>query len=438
MGTRHRLLATRGTSLSLLIGLGIAAGGCATPSSPVADAPSEAAKPTPPASAANDAAKAPDAGRAAGPADEVGSNVVIDSVNDHVARTERILAQRRDAQQMADDIKEQRAARDGGAVPPNPAIGDYDPAEIERLAAEIRRQRDASAAAAQPPTPATVAKAGAQAPALANGGEDVVAPPASWDAAHADAVGTLATPPTRVEIAAGPALSGVDPMLAVNERFAGRVAKDPKSVDAQLELQLLRFLRNQPVPEATDIAPLPAEDRELVSAVTDALSNFRSVVRDESNPMSADKARPFLDMADRIRSRADLSVASMSLCERVLAYGNYDPISPPRFAAGQPNWAVFYCEVDGFMSQLDEKQLWGTKLSLALRLYREDGLELWTPAPETVVDASRRRRRDFFIAKKIQLPLTLTPGRYLLKASVRDLQANRVAESTLQLDIVAK
>ena len=51
------------------------------------------------------------------------------------------------------------------------------------------------------------------------------------------------------------------------------------------------------------------------------------------------------------------------------AFGNYEPITPLKFQQGQPISAAFYCEVDGFQSQMNEKQLWETKLSLELRLF---------------------------------------------------------------------
>ena len=397
MDARTCRLALAIPSFSLLIGLA----GCAMPTSPKAEAP------TPPAAKAAVAADAP---ASQPPADEGGSRVVIDSVNDNVARVDRILAQRAQGRQMADDLAEQRAAR--GEADPRAKAGEPkdEAAEIDRLAAELRNPKAKPAVAANAPTDAQ----------------------ASIDS------------PAKVELQRTPpapnvdANNGVDPMLAVNQRYAGRVTRDPKSVDAQLEYQLVRFLQNQSVPDGNDLASLPSDDRELVSAVTDALTNFRSVVRGGPNAMAAEKARPFIEMADRIRSRSDLTVSGLSLCKKVTAYGVYEPIEPLRFPVGAGNRAVVYCEVDGFLSQLNDKSLWGTELWLGLRLFSESNLELWTPQLDKVSDISRKRRRDFFIAKPIQLPATLIPGRYYLKATVEDRQAHRVAESTIQIDIFAQ
>jgi hypothetical protein len=55
-----------------------------------------------------------------------------------------------------------------------------------------------------------------------------------------------------------------------------------------------------------------------------------------------------------------------------------------------------------------------------------------------LTDFSHRRRHDFFVAKPIILPRSLTIGRYLLKVTVEDQQARRIAENTVPIEIVAQ
>jgi hypothetical protein len=120
-----------------------------------------------------------------------------------------------------------------------------------------------------------------------------------------------------------------------------------------------------------------------------------------------------------------------------------------RFIAGKEHQAIIYCEVENFASTpstptSDKKQTehetksWETKLSQEAVLYTESGMPVWVDKAGTVVDHSRNRRRDFFIVKKIKLPPALTIGRYLLKVTVEDQQAKRVAEQTMQIEIVAQ
>src|SRR5205085_1868854 len=61
------------------------------------------------------------------------------------------------------------------------------------------------------------------------------------------------------------------------ERLLVKRVKDyPRDVASQLDYQLLLYLRDQPIPQMAAIAGLPAEDREVVAALCDAVSNFRS------------------------------------------------------------------------------------------------------------------------------------------------------------------
>jgi hypothetical protein len=378
--------------------------------------------------------------------------VVVDTVGDTVDRFDQIIRQREQANRAAADIRETKAAQEtpveAAAVgEPKVAAPDADASNIEKLAAALRARRpidpipDAEAA---PPVTANAASNGA----IGVSDGPSVSQRSSTNAAgeRIAASGSL-TSGTGVEIqrdgtdAGSPDVrrtSSVDPMLAIQQKYVSRVAEDPRDLSAQLELQMLRFLKDEPVPAMNDLVALPAEDRELLAAVCDALSNFRSVVKAEPNPLNSEKARPFVEMAERIRTRADLTLSGLTLCTKVTDFGVYDKIEPLAFDAGEPKRFVVYCEVDGFLSQLNPDQAWETKLSLELRLYDAHGLQVWQVPAEETKDSSNRRRRDFFLVKLIQLPTTLPGGQYMMKASVRDLQANRIAQQTIQFKINPK
>ncbi len=378
---------------------------------------------------------------------------------EHARYIERILAER----QLARDASPQKSSDHSESQEANPGIaGEVDPHRAAKASAQAPRLPKARLSD-QAHTPTGSAP-------LANAGENALpanppTPGEPGDAATAGDFGdasprsqpliasldvptrkrlTLAPDPaapdariTDISADVGPR-PGIDPFVAIQRVHEQRVSQDPRDVLNQLDLQIVRYLREQPVPSMPELTALPVEDREIIAAVLDGLSNYRSAVRSQPNPLSSHKARPFMEMADRIRARADLTVNSATLCTAVAGFGNYEPIEPARFPAGAGSWAVFYCEVDGFLPQLNDKQQWETKLSLELRLYTESGMEVWSAKREEVVDRSRKRRRDFFINKKMQVPDKLAPGRYFLKASVRDLNANRVSESTIPLDVVAR
>jgi hypothetical protein len=222
-------------------------------------------------------------------------------------------------------------------------------------------------------------------------------------------------------------------------QLAQRARDYPSDLSAQVDDQLLRLLRDETVADMSSIAGLIPEDRELLSAVMDSLTNFRSQLRADNNMLFSKKIRPLLEMADRLRSQAELSVPTVALCTGVKAFGVYDPIDPARFIAGREQRVVVYCEVENFLSQPNEKNLYETRLTQDIVLYEESsGLPVWTDKKSTYVDQARRRRHDFFMGKIITLPANLTINRYLLKVTVEDQQARHIAENTVPIEIVAQ
>ena len=224
---------------------------------------------------------------------------------------------------------------------------------------------------------------------------------------------------------------------ALEQQLAQHVREYPHDVWAQFDYQVLQFIHDQPVPQVQPLTPMPIEDRELISAVMDGLSNFRNTLRSDNNLLLSRKVRPLIDMADRLRAQADLTIPTLTLCTKVDGFGVYVPIEPARFQTGREQPAIIYCEVENFASQVDEHKSWETKLTQEAVLYTETGLPVWQDKTKSIVDHSRNRRHDFFITKVIKFPATLTPGHYLLKVTVVDQNANRVAEATMPVQMAA-
>ena len=222
------------------------------------------------------------------------------------------------------------------------------------------------------------------------------------------------------------------------QQLAAKIRDNPKDLPSQLDYQLLQFVRGERVPHMASIASMSAEDREILTAVLDALSNFRSGTKLDQNQMLSRKIRPLVEMSDRLRAQADLSLPTAALCTRVDGFGVYEPITPARFAGAKDHPFIIYCEVENFASQVNDKKVWETKLSHEAVLYTETGLNVWSEKSDSIVDHSRNRRHDFFIVKKTKLPANLPIGRYVLKLSVTDQQSNRVAETTVPVQIVAQ
>lgn len=246
-------------------------------------------------------------------------------------------------------------------------------------------------------------------------------------------------PPTAKVIAQNPQPPAAPSSDVLEKKLLSRVKEYPRDIAGHLEYQLFEFLKDQPTPDLATLSALPQEDRELVAAVMDGLSNFRNQLRADNNMLLSKKIRPMVDLSMRLQTQAELSVPTLVLCTKVDGFGRYEPIDPPRFIAAQSTQVIVYCEVANFTSRITgEKNLWQTNLSQDIVLYHESGQPVWTDQNSTVQDTSRVRRHDFFVRKLITLPASLQIGRYMLKVTITDQQNNHVAEATLPVQIVAQ
>jgi len=223
-------------------------------------------------------------------------------------------------------------------------------------------------------------------------------------------------------------------------RIAQRAKDYPQDVAAQLDNQLMEFAYGKIVPNMDQLNGLPTDDREMISALMDGLTNFRSALRSDNNMLLSRKVRPLLDMSDRLSSQAELSIPKFVLCSRAPGFGDYMEMSS-RFAGTQEHNTGIYCEIQNFSSQQTSSNMWESKLRMNLVLYTDQGLEAWTPDAKggtLVHDLSHSRRHDFFVARALTLPSSLPIGRYILKVTFTDLQANRVAENSIPIEVVAQ
>ena len=252
------------------------------------------------------------------------------------------------------------------------------------------------------------------------------------------------TPPAPVAVTPVPAPAVVItpavptyPAESIEAKLA-RAARDyPRDLSAQLDQQLLQMLSGRQVPQIDGISQLPRDDRELLSALLDSLSNLRSNLKTDVNLAASQKARPLIDLGERLRAGADLRVATIALCSRVDGFGVYQPMSVDRLPSGRETSAVLYCEIENFLSRQADAGQWETNLSQEITLYNDRGQRVWSEKARPVKDLCRNRRHDFFVGQRITLPSALLPGSYSLRVTIVDQNANRVAESTLGVKVIA-
>ena len=137
-----------------------------------------------------------------------------------------------------------------------------------------------------------------------------------------------------------------------------------------------------------------------------------------------------------------LTVPTVALCRKVESFGVYEPVGSTTVQVGRAHTMIVYTEVEGFKQRATSSDERGpgfsSELSQTVMLYHDaDGLLAWTRPEVTVRDATRRQRRDYYLVQRLELPPTLTIGKYNLKILVRDKLTGAEAEMTVPINVVA-
>jgi hypothetical protein len=130
-------------------------------------------------------------------------------------------------------------------------------------------------------------------------------------------------------------------------------------------------------------------------------------------------------------------VPTVQLCKRVVGFGEYDAINPPRFPAGRESKVIVYCEVENFESKKVAADCWETRLTQKVTIYTDTGQYVWSDKARPIVDQSHRQRHDFYAYELLQLPADLTIGRYLLRVTITDENSGSVRDETVPIAIGA-
>ncbi len=213
---------------------------------------------------------------------------------------------------------------------------------------------------------------------------------------------------------------------------------DPGS--AALALAGLEMLLPDDTDSLVDEGVLSDAERASLDA---ARSFLRSMSSQGSIASPGEVASQLEDIQAQLNEWAGLVIKKSALCTRVDGYGRYETFPSYRFIAGQSQPVIVYAELERFGQREfvgpDGQARFETKLSQRLELYHvADDLNTWNRAADTVTDVTRNHLRDYYLINQITLPANLGVGRYHLKVVMRDLIADKVAETIIPIEIVVR
>ena len=220
-----------------------------------------------------------------------------------------------------------------------------------------------------------------------------------------------AAPIAQPPVSANPAALQPTPVTAdIGKPDAARTLDPPAS----------RAGKSQPTPvEVSDAKPdravaagdLPASDRDS-----------REVLGPEVHVQLPDPAH-----------RSSLGISDLRLCRRVLGFGSFEPLANERIKVGQH--LLVYCELTGVQYDMREQTLSRESRLASRSRPRQGGPVLWKRELGDAEDVCRRRRRDYYVNYRVELPKSLGPGSYRLRLLQTDLVAGCCTSSDIPLEI---
>lgn len=246
---------------------------------------------------------------------------------------------------------------------------------------------------------------------------------------------------------AAPGAQGIDPQVrrdALARELAGILSSLIESGQnpgaSALALASLETLVPDDTGSLVEAGVLSEPERASIDAVRSLLGSMTS----EGEIASPDAVSNALEtIKAELDAWAGLSIRHAALCTRVEGYGRYETFPSYRFIAGQEQEVIVYTELDRFTQQItmgpDGQPRYGIELSQRLELYHvADDLNTWNRAAEVLRDESRNRLRDYYLTNRVWLPGNLGVGRYHLKIVMRDLLGEKMAETIIPIEIVAR
>lgn len=215
-------------------------------------------------------------------------------------------------------------------------------------------------------------------------------------------------------------------------------AGDDADFRRQLDRRVLQAMSGEYERAREPINPAPAEQQRLASAFIEALIAMREAHGGQPDMESHEILDRMAGLREELERASELSIQRMAICRAVRGFGQYDEISPPTFLAGRESEIVAYCELRDFASESLKDGQFESRFSMTITLLSASGDVALEMKDEGIVDRCRARRRDCFIPRLVRIPASLSPGDYVIKATVVDTIRNKVAQQTTPLKLVAR
>jgi len=214
------------------------------------------------------------------------------------------------------------------------------------------------------------------------------------------------------------------------------VKANPNDLDKQMALRLLYLADNQPTAAMAEIPGTNAQVQQFIEKLVQ-INIAASAGKTRDPATAATKVLPHVEALRKVVMRhADLEIASLKFCTKVERFGVYEEMKQLRFPTGVRNRTIVYCEIKNFTSVPTEDQQYRVLLAQKIKILNKQGQTVHETADDDVPCVSRRPVEDLFLVQLVDLPVNLSPGKYILRVYVEDKLAAKAREGQVEFEVV--
>lgn len=324
----------------------------------------------------------------------------------------------------------------------NPSNGASNGAPAPSIVLEATIPIQAASAAAEPAQPAVnavaqrVEPAAAEEPDAAPATESrarTVAPPVVKNLSVRAASEPLppASPGPSPGVNAAVSAAGVSSLKEAVERW---IATDDgeKTFRRQLDARLLAVVTGDYERARRPLDLATQEQQALAQRYIESIIAIREAHQGDLSGAASSALGELGRLSETLRSLSDLRIPVLRICRQVRGFGQYEVIDPATLPASQANEFVLYCEAADFRSDLQSDGQYLSRFDLQTTVLNRAGEVVLKLEDPGITDLCRNRRRDCFIPRLISLPASLAPGEYVVKVTLHDRLAEKIAQSATQ------
>ena len=189
----------------------------------------------------------------------------------------------------------------------------------------------------------------------------------------------------------------------------------------------------QSATQSTTTAPKPAAEAPIATLLNEHQATKASEGAMSEHQPSDERHSAAAAQRPYAVHDGPLSITEFRLCRKVFGFGSFEPLADQGVKAGQR--LLVYCELTGLQYEARAAGF-VSRISSRVEIQSDHGGHvLWEKALGDAEDVCRRRRRDYYVNYRFELPRSLSPGSYRLRLLQTDLVAGSATSTEIPLEI---